>query len=118
METKKSKIEKQLREDIERDYMQKRLAPRVNQSGAIVDNRKKLEVRKQMSILNARQKMREQEQSYEFQKAIMDVNVANRPLLVETVSKKFINNLNTIKELEHHVSNLRNAGYNPDEYLT
>ena len=38
--------------------------------------------------------------------------------MVEQVSKAFIHNLNQIKELQHFVTLLREAGHNPDEHLT
>lgn len=56
--------------------------------------------------------------SYDQIKAQIEFNVANRPLLVEQVSKAFIHNLNQIKELQRYVAILREAGMNPDEHLT
>ena len=44
--------------------------------------------------------------------------MANRPLLVEQVSKAFIHNLGQIKELQRYVAVLRDAGMNPDDHLT
>ena len=58
------------------------------------------------------------ENAYEAIKANIEFNVANRPLLVEQVSKAFIHNLNQIKELQRYVTILRDAGLNPDEHLT
>lgn len=56
--------------------------------------------------------------SYDQIKAQIEFNIANRPLLVEQVSKAFIHNLNQIKELQRYVAILREAGMNPDEHLT
>lgn len=59
-----------------------------------------------------------QERDWEAQKAQIEFNVANRPLLVEQVSKAFIHNLNQIRELQKYVNILREANLNPDEHLT
>ena len=56
--------------------------------------------------------------SYDQIKAQIEFNIANRPLLVEQVSKAFIHNLNQINELQRYVAILREAGMNPDEHLT
>ena len=63
-------------------------------------------------------KMKAFQNSYDHIKAQIEFNVANRPLLVEQVSKAFIHNLNQIKELQRYVAILREAGMNPDEHLT
>lgn len=66
----------------------------------------------------AKHSMHNLQKSYDQIKAQIEFNVANRPLLVEQVSKAFIHNLNQIKELQRYVSILREAGMNPDEHLT
>ena len=57
------------------------------------------------------------ESSWEQQKNQIEFNVANRPLLVEQQSKAFIQNLEQIKQLQHHVKILREANLNLDDYL-
>ena len=52
-----------------------------------------------MSKALAAKKMTNAGKSYEKMKQEMEFKVANRPLLVEQVSKAFIHNLNQIKEL-------------------
>ena len=71
-----------------------------------------------MSKAIAAKKMTQAAKSYDKIKQEMEFKVANRPLLVEQVSKAFIHNLNQIKELQHFVTLLREAGHNPDEHLT
>ena len=73
---------------------------------------------RQMSKAVAAKKMSQAAKSYDKIKQEMEFKVANRPLLVEQVSKAFIHNLNQIKELQHFVTLLREAGHNPDEHLT
>ena len=58
------------------------------------------------------------EQEWAAKKAEIEFNVANKPLLVEQVSKAFIHNLNQIRELQRYVNILREANLNPDEHLT
>ena len=45
-------------------------------------------------------------------------NVANKPLLVEQVSKPFMRNLAQIRELQKYVNLLREANIDPDVHLT
>mmetsp|Transcript_19898 Transcript_19898/g.14343 ORF Transcript_19898/g.14343 Transcript_19898/m.14343 type:complete len:94 (+) Transcript_19898:2778-3059(+) len=45
------------------------------------------------------------------------MKVANRPLLVEQVTRAFIHNLNQIKKLQQYVALLRENGMDPDDYL-
>ena len=71
-----------------------------------------------MSKAIAAKKMSQASKNYDKIKQEMEFKVANRPLLVEQVSKAFIHNLNQIKELQHFVTLLREAGHNPDEHLT
>jgi hypothetical protein len=62
--------------------------------------------------------MKRLENQWDQQKAMIEFNVANKPLLVEQVSKAFIRNLNQIRELQRYVNILREANLNPDEHLT
>lgn len=62
--------------------------------------------------------MKRLEQVWEDQKQQIEFNVANKPLLVEQVSKAFIRNLEQIRELQRYVNILREANLNPDEHLT
>ena len=73
---------------------------------------------RQMSKAIAQKKMSQANKDYDEIKQEIEFKVANRPLLVEQVSKAFIHNLNQIKELQHFVTLLREAGHNPDEHLT
>jgi len=83
-----------------------------------VSNAAALKRKRQMSKLEAAKKMNSNAISYDRIKQEIEFKVANRPLLVEQVSKAFIHNLNQIKELQHFVTLLREAGHNPDEHLT
>ena len=66
----------------------------------------------------AQKNMARIEKTYDNIKSEIEFKVANRPLLVEQVSKAFIHNLNQIKQLQRHVNFLRETGHNPDEHLT
>ena len=44
--------------------------------------------------------------------------MANKPLLVEQVSKAFMRNLAQIRELQKYVTILRDANLDPDAHLT
>lgn len=87
-------------------------------SPALVSNASILKKQREMRKSMARKNMAKIEQAYDAIKADIEFNVANRPLLVEQVSKAFIHNLNQIKELQRYVNFLREAGHNPDEHLT
>lgn len=63
-------------------------------SPAIVSNVATLKKRRKESLERAKQNMKSLEQAYDNIKAGIEFNVANRPLLVEQVSKAFIHNLN------------------------
>jgi len=56
--------------------------------------------------------------AFETVKQNIQFNVANRPLLLEQVSKAFMHNLKQIKELQRYVEILTRAGMNPDEHLS
>jgi hypothetical protein len=118
MEEKKQSQEKKFQEEIERFIKQNRLQQRVKCSPALVSNAALLKKKRDMSKAAARRQMQRFEKDYDNVKADIEFNVANRPLLVEQVSKAFIHNLNQIKELQRYVNMLREAGHNPDEGLT
>lgn len=118
MEEKKQTQENKFQEEIERFIKQNRLQQRVKCSPALVSNQAALKRKRQMSKIEAAKKMNHDAKTYERTKQEIEFKVANRPLLVEQVSKAFIHNLNQIKELQHFVTLLREAGHNPDEHLT
>ena len=101
-----------------RIYKQNRMQQRVKCSPALVSTSTDLAKKRQISMAMAKKMMLNQEKKYEQIKAGIEFKVANRPLLVEQVSKAFIHNLNQIKELQRYVQILRDAGMNPDEHLT
>ena len=83
-----------------------------------MSNTSALKRARNMSKAVAAKKMKNAAQEFDRIKQDIEFKVANRPLLVEQVSKAFIHNLNQIKELQHFVTLLREAGHNPDEHLT
>jgi len=62
-------------------------------SPAIVNNAIELKRRKTLSLLKARDTMHKFEKNWNDQKELIKYNVANKPLLVEQVSKAFMRNL-------------------------
>ena len=118
METQKAEREKAFQEEVERYIKQNRLQQRVKCSPALVSNSKSLAQMRSESMDRKRKELGTLQKTYDQIKAQIEFNVANRPLLVEQVSKAFIHNLNQIKELQRYVSILREAGMNPDEHLT
>lgn len=118
MVNKKQNQDLKFQEDLVRMYKQNRLQQRVKCSPALVSTSGTLKKNREISMAQAKQMMRHQEKNYEKIKAGIEFKVANRPLLVEQVSKAFIHNLNQIKELQRYVTILRDAGMNPDEHLT
>ena len=118
MEVKKQNEEVKFQEEVERFTKQNRLQQRVRCSPAIVNNAIELKKRKTLSIARAKDNVKRLEKNWEEQKAQIEYNVANKPLLVEQVSKAFIHNLNQIRELQRYVNILREANLNPDEHLT
>lgn len=118
MEEKKLTQENKFQEEIERFIKQNRLQQRVKCSPALVSNTSALKRARNMSKAVAAKKMKNAAQEFDRIKQDIEFKVANRPLLVEQVSKAFIHNLNQIKELQHFVTLLREAGHNPDEHLT
>lgn len=118
MEEKKYGEEIKMQEEIERFIKHNRLAQRVKLSPAIISNVAVLRKKKAESIKRGKDNMHKLEKNWEEQKAAIEFNVANKPLLVEQVSKAFINNLNQIRELQRYVNILKEANLNPDEHLT
>lgn len=118
MEKQKAEKEKTFQEEVERYIKQNRLQQRVKCSPALVSNSKSLAQMRSESMDRKRKELGTLQKTYDQIKAQIEFNVANRPLLVEQVSKAFIHNLNQIKELQRYVSILREAGMNPDEHLT
>lgn len=118
MEEKKSVQENKFQEEIERFIKQNRLQQRVKCSPALVNNSAALKRARQMSKAAAAREMVQATKNYDRIKQEIEFKVANRPLLVEQVSKAFIHNLQQIKELQHFVKLLREAGHDPDEHLT
>jgi heme oxygenase len=118
MEKKKADQEATFSEEVQRYIKQNRLQQRVKCSPALVSNGASLAKKREIAADRAKQQMNAFKSSYDQIKAQIEFNVANRPLLVEQVSKAFIHNLNQIKELQRYVAILREAGMNPDEHLT
>ena len=105
-------------EDQVRAIKQLRLTNRVKQSPALANNALELKKKRTNGLQRARDQMKYLENVYNQQKAIMEFNVANRPLLVEQQTQEFINLYNQIRDLQKYVAILRNANYNPNEHLT
>ena len=66
-----------------REIKQVRLTSRVKQSPALANNTLELKRKRKLSLQRAKNQMRDLENIYNEKKAIMEFNVANRPLLVE-----------------------------------
>lgn len=105
-------------EDKVRAVKQVRLTSRVKQSPALSNNTLALKRKRKHSLQRARDQMRYLENVYMQQKAIIDFNVANRPLLVEQQTQEFINLYNQIRDLQQYVAILRNANLDPNDHLT
>lgn len=118
MEDKKTKEEQKFQDEVQRFIKQNRLAQRVKCSPALVSNSNELKKRKKLSLMKARQKNARLEREYDQQKEAIYYNIANKPLLVEQVSKAFMRNLSQIRELQKYVTVLRQANMDPDSHLT
>lgn len=94
-----------------------RLTNRVKRSPALSNNGLALKKRRAHSLQRNRDQMRYLENVYEQQKAIMEFNVAKRPLLVEQQTQEFINLYNQIRDLQKYCNLLRNANIDPNDYL-
>lgn len=95
-----------------------RLAGRVKQSPVFVNNTNELKQKRTNSIQRFRDQTQYLERVYQQQKAIMEFNVANRPLLFEQQTQEFINLYNQIRDLQKYVAILRNQNLDPNDYLT
>ena len=83
MEDRKLGEEVKFQEEVERFIKQNRLSQRVKCSPALVNNAIELKKRKEMSIMRAKKNMNKLERDWDAQKAEIEFNVANKPLLVE-----------------------------------
>ena len=106
------------REELERKFKQTRMKQRVKKSPAIVDNTGALRESRDRAMRQALDTMLIREKQYERKKAEMEINVANRPLLVEMASKNFYNQLLKMQEVEQYAHLLRQAKLNLDDHLT
>ena len=97
---------------------QNRLSQRVKCSPALVCTANELKKRKRDSQRVAKQKTAMLERAWTEQLEAINFNVANKPLLVEQVSKAFMRNLAQIRELQKYVNILRDANLDPDAHLT
>lgn len=118
MEAKKNSEESKYQDDIQRYMKQNRLAQRVKCSPALVSTANELRKRKTISQKIAKQKNSRLERAWANQIEAINFNVANKPLLVEQVSKAFMRNLAQIRELQKYVNILREANLDPDAHLT
>ena len=117
-EGKKNAEEQKYQDDMDRYMKQNRLAQRVKCSPALVSTANELKKRKQRSQKQAREKVARLQRAWENQLEAINFNVANKPLLVEQVSKAFMRNLAQIRELQKYVNILREANLDPDAHLT
>ena len=106
------------REELERKFKQTRMKQRVKKSPAIVDNTEALKESRERAMRQAMETMLLREKQYDRKKAEMEINVANRPLLVEMASKNFYNELLRMQEVEQYAHLLREAKLNLDDHLT
>ena len=118
MESKKNSEEAKFQEEVQRFFKQNRLAQRVKCSPALVSTSNELKKRKQVSMKRAQERNSRLERAWADQKETIHFNVANKPLLVEQVSKAFMRNLAQIRELQKYVNILREANLDPDSHLT
>jgi len=103
---------------IQRFIKQTRLTQRVKCSPALVSTTEELKKRKKM-LNSKRTKQRiALERAWAQQIDHINFNVANKPLLVEQVSKAFMRNLAQIRELQKYVKILQESGIDPDSHLT
>jgi hypothetical protein len=106
------------REELERQFKQTRMKQRVHKSPAIVDNTLALREMRERAHRQAAEKMKFWEKQYERKRAEIEINVANRPLLVEMASKNFYRELLRMQEVEQYAQLLREAKLNVDDHLT
>lgn len=105
------------KEEMERDYKNRRLTQRVKCSPALIDNQAALLAMREQSMAQKREEMLINEKLWERKRAEIEYNVANRPLLVELQSQQFRANLTEMREVENFVQILREAKLNPEEHL-
>ncbi len=118
MEGRKLEKESKFQSDLQRFVRQNRLQQRVNLSPALVSNSASLKQKREEAQARARHQMARLQKQFEGIKANISFNVANRPLLLEQVSKAFMHNLKQIKELQRYVDILQKAGMAPEEHLS
>lgn len=106
------------REELERQFKQTRMKTRVHKSPAIVDNTLALREMRERAKRQAAEIMLLREKQYERKKAEIEINVANRPLLVEMASKDFYRELLRMQEVEQYAQLLREAKLNVEDHLT
>ena len=106
------------REELERQFKQSRMKQRVHKSPAIIDNTEALREMRERAQRQAAEIMLLNEKKYERKKAEIEINVANRPLLVEMASKGFYGELTRMQEVEQYANLLREAKLNVEEHLT
>lgn len=94
MEKSKAVQEQHFQQEVQRYIKQNRLQQRVKCSPALVSNQSSLAKKRHQALQRAKKQMKSFKTSYAQIKAQIEFNVANRPLLVEQVSKAFIHNLN------------------------
>ncbi|CAI2377545.1 unnamed protein product [Moneuplotes crassus] len=116
-----AKLQKELvqaRDDIDREYKTTRMKDRVMKSPAIHNNTQCLREMRERSQRQAKENMEFLEKVYDRKRAEIDVNVANRPLLVEMQSKDFYNQYVQMQEVEKYANLLEEAKFDPNEHLT
>jgi hypothetical protein len=106
------------REELERQYKQTRMKERVHKSPAIVDNTQALKDMRERAKRQAEDLTTLRERQYERKKAEIEINVANRPLLVEMANKNFYKEYLRMKEVENYATLLREANMNVEDHLT
>ena len=105
-------------EDHARVVKAARLTNRVRKSPGLSSNSAALKRKRMNSLQRAKDEMKYKENVYNQQLAIMEFNVANRPLLVEQQTQEFISAYNQIRDLQKYVAILRNANLNPNDHMT
>ncbi|CAI2377150.1 unnamed protein product [Moneuplotes crassus] len=114
------KLRKELEEakdELDREYKNTRMKTRVIKSPAIHDNTQYLREMRERAKRQARDNMEILEKIYERKRAEIDVNVANRPLLVEMQSKNFYEEYLRMQEVEKYANLLEEAKLDPNEHL-
>jgi hypothetical protein len=118
MESKKQAEQEKLQGEIQRFIKQTRLSQRVKCSPALVSTTAELNKRKKQLNKKRTNERLALEKAWADQIELINFNIANKPLLVEQVSKAFMRNLAQIRELQKYVKILQESGINPDAHLT